>query len=388
MAEPQRAGRTPGSSGLGWVLAALGAVLAVGTWLWFDANFERQPREVPVGKSEAARRNPFLAAERFLAGLGIAAESSADLSLLRNPPATRDMLIIDGLPPLNAERRARLRDWLEAGGRLLVEAVHIDGDAADGAGFLDELGAVLRLDDDAERGDDLLVAVQVAGYPQPLDVAFSAPWYLEDQAGTAIGDASADGRARLLEYAVGDGTVYVVSDTLWLGNDGIGAHDHALLLALLATDRERVWLLHDVSVPALAVLVWRAASVAVISAALLGAVLLWHIGGRLGPLLPAPAAGRRDLLEHLEAAGDFLWQRGRGAVLITRTRRRVERDWLDRHPPLRQLDQPARARRIAEQSRLDVHEVEAALYGPVPDLARLPRITATLQRLAGSGSGS
>ncbi|WP_156427929.1 DUF4350 domain-containing protein [Thiohalocapsa sp. ML1] len=382
MAERRRPSRRTGPGGTGWVLAALGVMLAAGTWLWFDANFERQLRELPAGESEAARRNPFLAAERFLAGLGVAADSSTDLSLLRTPPGPRDMLVIDGLPPLNAERRARLRAWLEAGGRLLAEAIRLDEAASGSDDFLAELGAMLRFDEAADGDADVVADVQIAGYPEPLQVAFAAPWYLEDAAGMAVGDAGADGRARLLEYAVGDGIVYVVSDTLWLGNGAIGRHDHALLLARLAADRDHVWLLHDVSVPHLAVLLWRAAPAAVLSAALLLAAVLWHIGGRLGPLLPAPAAGRRDLLEHLEAAGDFLWQRGRGAVLVSRTRRRIERDWLRRHPPLRKLDQPGRARRISEQSHLPVSEVQAALYGPLPDLAALPRITAALQRLA------
>ncbi|NBC12220.1 MAG: hypothetical protein GVY09_02530 [Gammaproteobacteria bacterium] len=379
-----------------WVLAAIGAVLAAGGWLWLSANFERQLREVSVGASPEARANPFLAAERFLVDSGIEARSTTAPELLRDPPPPADMLVVDGLPPLNAARRERLRDWLAAGGRMLVEAVHLDtGDAAPRPEhFLAGFGAQLRRDAQAGGDDEVLASVRLPDSPQPLTVGFAPEWYLADRLGAAAGEVSADGRPRLLEYRVGAGTLYVVSDTLWLGNARIGRHDHALLLALLAADRERVWLLHAVSVPSLAMLLWRAAPAAMVSALLLLMLLLWHLGRRLGPLLPAPDAARRDLLEHLQAAGDFVWRQGRGGLLVAQTRRRLERQWLRRHPALRGLDTTERARRIAAQTGLSPDEVQAALYGPVGDAAGLVRVTAVLQRLvqarapdAGAGRG-
>jgi hypothetical protein len=384
MAEPKPQHRRPGAAGGAPVLAGLGVVLGIGFWLWFDASFERQWREVQVGSSAEARRNPFLAAERFLARLDVAVHSGTDLAPLRELPDPADLIVVDGLPPLNAERGARLEAWVEAGGHLLVEAVRLaDTDAPDQAtNLLRELGVVLRQADTAYAAEDVIARVRLPGAPAPLEVAFAAPWYLEDLAGTAVGEAVAAGKARLLQYQVGAGLVHVVSDTLWLTNDAIGDYDHALLLAQLAAERDTVWLLHDASMPHLAVLLWRAAPAAMVSAALLLAALLWHLGGRLGPLLPEPPPGRRDLLEHLDAAGDFLWRHGRGGHLVRGTRRRVERDWLLRQPPLRRLDEAGRARRIAEQSRLPLSAVYAALYGPIGEIAELPEITATLQRLA------
>jgi hypothetical protein len=361
-------------------------MLAAGLWLWFDANFERQLREVPVGASAEARRNPFLAAERFLTRIGVDARGAGGPSLLRELPGTGDMLIVDGLPPLNAARRDVLLDWLAAGGRLLVEAVTVqdmDTPAPD-AILTHMVGAALRHDGDPPAADEVVAELSVGDRPRPVRVGFEPHWYLEDLHGRAAGDATAAGRPRLLEYRIGDGRLYVVSDSLWLTNDGIGQHDHALLLGLLTADRDRIWLLHDVSVPGLATLLWQSAPAAVVSAALLLAMLLWSQGARLGPLLPAPEPGRRDLLEHLQAAGDFVWRMGRGGLLVARTRARTQQRWLRRHPPLRDLDDAARARRIAELSGLTPRAVHAALYEPVGDAARLVAITATLQQLAGT----
>ncbi|MCG6942267.1 MAG: hypothetical protein LJE69_13575 [Thiohalocapsa sp.] len=382
---PARAGaRHPGNPGGAWVLTAVGVVLAAGFWLWFDANFERQLQAVPGEASAAARRNPFLAAERFLIRIGIDARGATGVGLLRTPPDTADMLVVDGLPVLNATRRRALRDWLAAGGRMLVEAAHprTPDQAARPEVFLDDIGAALRHAEDAAGSAEAVAELRVDGYPQSVRVGFHPGWYLEDVDGSAVGNAVADGKARLLQYRVGDGLLYVVSDSLWLGNDAIGEHDNALLLALLASGRDTVWLLHDVSVPGLAVLLWRAAPAAIIAAAVLAAMLVWHLGARLGPLLPAAPAGRRDLLEHLQAAGNFVWRLGRGGLLVQQTRCRVERRWLGRHPPLRELDHTGRARRIAELSGLEPAAVRSALYGPVGDAARLVSITATLQRLA------
>ncbi len=386
--QPERQpGRHPGrggSRGGAVLLAALGVVLAAGLWLWLDAHYERQLTEIEVGATPAARRNPFLAAERFLTRVGIHARSAGGQGLLRTPPDTRDMLVIDGLPALNEARRHDLRQWLEAGGRMLVEAVHErEPDAAPRPEvFLDGFGVALRSIDDLARDADAVAELQVAGHLEPVRVGFHPRWYLEDQGGTAVGHALVDGKARLLQYRVEDGLLYVVSDSLWLGNGAIGAQDHALFLALLAADRDTVWLVHDVSVPGLALLLWRAAPAAIISAGLLLALWLWHLGARLGPLLPEPAASRRDLLQHLQAAGDFAWRTGRGGLLVQQTRRRVERHWLSHHPRLKALDEADRAAHIAALSGLGPGAVRAALYGPVGNADRLVAITGTLQRLA------
>ncbi|WP_295543712.1 DUF4350 domain-containing protein [uncultured Thiohalocapsa sp.] len=364
-----------------WLLAGLVALLAAGGGLWLSANFERQTREVSVGASAAARADPFLAAARFLADSGLDARSAAGSGLLQRPPAPADMLVVDGLPALTRRRREGLRDWLTAGGRLLVTAVDAAQTAAGPEPFLAQFGAALRRDADPGAGDEVLARLRIDGYPRALTVGFAPGRYLADRSGAAEAQIITHGRPRLLKYVVGAGILYVVSDSRWLSNAHIGRHDHALLLALLAADRETVWLLHAASVPSLPALLWQAAPAALLSAALLLGLLLWHAGRRLGPLLPAPDTARRDLLEHLQAAGDFLWRQNRGNRLVAQTRRRLQRRWLRRQPALLHLDEAGRAHHIAAQTGLSPAAVRAALYGPVEDAADLVRITVTLQRL-------
>jgi hypothetical protein len=370
------------------LLGLLLMALAVKVWLWFGENFERRTKTVEIGDSPAARRNPFLAAERFLQGLGVSAESRPGRELLRALPSPEDTLIVNGLGPMSVARRAALRSWIESGGRLIVEAIELAPD--DGElprdNLLTELGVALMATDDAASAaqPEVVTDTYFPGFPDAVKIGFLAGYYLEDRYGRATGSLVVDGLARMLRYEVGSGTVTVTSDNVFMTNDDIGNHDHALFLALLAAPpgAGKVWLLYDSNVPSLATLVWRAAPFAVISALVLALAMVLHIGSRLGPLIVAPGRLRRDLLTHLQAGADFLWRHGRGGLQLRATQQRVEQAWVRRHPVLRDLPQSDRAHWIATQAGLPPDEVEAALYGRVADPeGDFIRVTGTLQRL-------
>ena len=138
---------------------------------------------------------------------------------------------------------------------------------------------------------------------------------------------------------IGKGDLTVVSDGSFMTNSGIGKRDHALALAHLAKPAPggKVWLLYDSSVPWLGALLWAAAPGALLGAAALIPFWLWSFGARLGPLEPPPDRRRRDLAEHLEANGTFLWKRGLASRLVEPTRKRVLAAWQRRRPDLREL---------------------------------------------------
>ena len=350
---------------LPWLMGALVVLLSVAAWVWFERNFERQLREVSTGWSPAAKRNPFLAAEHFLRRVGIEVESVPGRDLLRDLPPPGDLLVVNGLDALNAERRQRLRDWLERGGRLLVEATRLlEPDQAPRADdFLADFGALLRANPEAAN-DEVIAQIDFTDYPQAVQVGFVGGYFLEDANQQAIASASADGLPRLLQYHVGDGLLTVTSDNVFLTNGDIGHHDHALALALMSADADKVWLIYDHAVPGLGTLLWRAAPQAIIAAALLLAALLWHLSAAIGPPLPAPARARRDLTDHLEAAAALMWRHGRGGLQTEATRKRIERAWLRRHPRLHDMDDAARARWISEQidAGVSAGQVYDALY--------------------------
>lgn len=125
-----------------WSLLLL--VVAGGVYGW--SRIEWVERTLDVGYGEEARRNDFLAAERFLAARGIESETVSGLALLDALPPTDDLLILSAArESLSARRRRALVDWVEAGGHLLVVA-HAPYDVEAQASrdpLLDELGVLL-----------------------------------------------------------------------------------------------------------------------------------------------------------------------------------------------------------------------------------------------------
>jgi len=356
-----------------WLI--VGGVLSIGTLLaviWFYNNFELAEREVVSGYSQEARRNPFLAAERFLRRIGREAASVSSTDLWRNLPAGDDVLVVYRyVPPAGAERQQMLRAWIEAGGHLIVGAdstlrVGKDKDRRI-PGLLAELG--VRVHEDAPGLMPTLAAqerieIDFAETEQPVGVMMSTQRYLEDSddqasAGVVLGEGYG-----LLQYEVGEGLVTVLADNTFLTNRRIGDEDHALALALLVGigPKGKVWLVHDVVMPSLLDLVWQYASHALVALLVLVLLWLWQLSARLGPLLPPLQAPRRDISEHLAASANYLWRLDRAQALFRHNRQRIEQAWLGKHYVLRAMPPAERCQWIAARSGLTPQAVERALY--------------------------
>jgi hypothetical protein len=372
-------------------LSLIGLALA---GAWFLRNFERGTYEIEEHASAAARRNPFLAAELFLRRLGNQVTAMPGRDPLRDLPPAGDILVVKGLGPLNPDRQEALLAWVEAGGDLIVVGPGIsDPEEPHPDDLLAGLGIHLLEAEDAPRTSDghVLIDVTFEGEREPLRLNAPAGLYLIDSEGRAqAATAGADGRYRLLQLRLGAGHITVSADDRFLTNGGIGEHDHAALLAHLATpaDGSRVWLLYASDMPGLPEVLWRVAPYALGSGALLVGAFLWRLGWRLGPLEPPPGRVRRDLLEHLEAGADFLWRSGRASHLIAAARGCTERAWLRRHPPLRGLSREDRAAWIATRLGLPKGDVWRVLYAVPRDDAALVADADLLQRIwAGLAAG-
>lgn len=395
------------------VLVGLALILVAGLTQWFFTHFERRTETIPVGLSAAARRNDLLAAERYLARLGIPVESVTGRRLLVELPPPTDTLLVRGLGPTDPTRRARLRDWLARGGRLVVEAVRVSGpdEAAPSDDLLADFGIRLRAaetDEEGREGDGKIrVTLATPGQTRPSSVTFLANYHL-DCAEAAADDVGAGGHPRLVSRTVGKGRLTVLSDSRFMGNAEIGKQDHAFVTASLVAPAPggKVWLLYDSAMPGLGELLRSNAPYALTAATVTLAIWLWSLGGRLGPLLPVPPPGRRDLIEHLEASGDFLWRHGRAVRLVESSRRRILARWLRGHPDLaasdRRTQSDAVARTIAQPPdavtrALMVQAEDEAAFVDQARLLRAVWLNATRgahpgraleAELAGRGSGS
>ncbi len=382
-----------------WRWIALILLLLIGWGIeWFFNNFEQRTRAVVEGMSPQAKRNPLLAAERFLNRVNVAAESVSGRDQLLNPPAEPGLLLVYrwGVS-LPAEREQALIDWIRQGGQLLITPGNAWDEAAETSGnsLLDRLG-VQPVFSDAEADPAAVqgleqrpgsveqpapVVFAVPGSGEPVRAAFSRRQRLFDSQGRADWTVEAAAGAHLLRYHLGQGSITVIADLEIFSNSRIGEADHALLLALLVGDARRAWLLYSSAMPSLPQLLWHHAPGLVISLLTLGLLLVWSLTLRSGPVSRAGAPVRRNLMEHLAAAGRYLWRTDQAAGVFGQSRAALEQAWRRRHPVLGTLDQAARCEWISLHTGLSVQAVERALQGEYQGEQAFIQMTAVQQKL-------
>ncbi len=367
--------RVPGAA-IGVGAAALAAAL-------FFACFERTSYDDEVGYSEAARRNPYLAASRLLEAMGhavVALEGPASLGEL--PPLDATLVLTTQRRSVSSERTAALRAWVESGGHLVVETHDLwdDPNRRDDP-LLDPLGLRSHQrpepDADAEEeaaeaefagaGGDPEAGIAFAWFPERsalLQVEFDPSYSWGDLGGDVRLRAEGGAGAHLITLALGRGLLTAVTDSGFLENARVGLLDHAeLLVRLVRLEGRRgpVWIVTSERWPGVLQQLRRHALPILISGALWLAFWLWRASRRHGPLEPEPLPARRRWMEHLEAAGRYHWRSDRAQLLLRANRAALARALERAHPGWARLSPAQRNARVAAALGLPPAAVAAAL---------------------------
>ncbi len=380
-----------------WITVAVLAVLVLGG-TWVLSQFE----EVDVPRRDApapeARRNPYLAFERFMTRMGRPVIRSGDPGLFDHlPPGGVLILDRNRRAHLTQARVDRLFAWVEGGGYLLV--------AAEQRGtpdpILDRLGARwVEFKPEPPKQDAAADAppapapaapkwtpplARVPGEAQPFSLL---PGGLGlKAAGTPAQWTGGEGRfgASVLHYGMGRGNVTVVVNLdRMLSNDAIGTFDHAeFVWALLRHYRPDgpVTLLARLAVPDLFEWLADYAWGAVIAAAALVLLWLWRIVPRFSTPAPEPAPTRRELREHLAAIGRYVWRAGGLGHWLAVGRAAFHAHLSLHHPALAALPLAQRADALAALTHRSRGLVLAALGGPATTPAEFTRAMRTLKNL-------
>jgi hypothetical protein len=355
------------------IIAALLLLSAVagGFGYWVMNHYEYVTEQVRGNMGAEARRNPLLAAERYLSHLGVATESQSGRQLLVEPPPRPGLLLVRDLgPPLPPSRVESLLAWVERGGTLVVTPGNAFEEGI-GHPLLDQFSVVVESDEFLETEEQGSVTTPWGGVALQVDFD-TERWFSVE---------SDDVFSHLLHFSWGEGSITFLSDSDFLTNDRIGEKDHALLLAYLAEDATQAWLLYDSQMPSLITFVWRHAPYLLISFLLFALVVVRRLQYTTGPLLSPRATQHRDLLEHLQAGALFAWRHNPSVGLLEAVRKAVEKRWLVSHPLLQQLDQQARCDWLAKQTGMTADSIHRALYSEQGDTGQLIKITTNLQRL-------
>ncbi len=325
---------------LAWFVIA--GLVAAGA-IWFFANYERVPERQWVGPSGEARRNAYLAAERFVARMGVAARHVKTIPELKELPVNGTLVLPDRRDALTPDARLALLRWVENGGHLIVE----DEEARLPDPILDALGVKRTAVTRPPRAKPAPVEATLPHASRPLKVDMHSRQTIEAPQAT-VRVASADA-THLLHFERGRGRVTVLNDLEFLRNQAIGRQDHAEFLWQIVRFQPDTPALFVFDNPQrLSLLRWLAdhAWPLVAGTALLLALWLWRVASRFGPVAPDPEPARRRLLDHLRASGRFQWSRGGGGALLEAAREAALRRVARAHPDFAALGRGAQRERL------------------------------------------
>ncbi|WP_028240611.1 DUF4350 domain-containing protein [Stutzerimonas azotifigens] len=358
-------------------LGLLALATLAGLLLFLLGRLQPYEQQVDHGPAPEARQNPYLAAERFLAGLQTSVERHPDL-LLPEQADGHTLLLLgerDGLGPARTEQ---VLDWVRRGGRLVFVAERLWDERQGHSGdlLLDRLG--IQQFESSDEGDTAGPPEDATNKPErypelarfyrqgeqlPAYLAFDTGFHLYDANGRAHAWANSANATHLLQLRHGQGVITVLTDAWIWRNDQIGDYDHAWLLGYL-TRGTAVSLVHRIDRESLLSLLLEHFPQALAAASLALLLLLWHLAQRRGPVHPPAPAARRQLFEHLRGSADFLFRRGAQQRLIETLQRDIAQCARRHHPGFERLPADARLEALTRLSRLPATSVGQAMRPP------------------------
>ena len=188
----------------------------------------------------------------------------------------------------------------------------------------------------------------------------------------------------LVRLALGRGVLTVLADGGFFSNRRIAENDHAAYLWRVAQlgDTRPVWLVYNDSMPPLHRWLMQHAWTALIAGTMWLLLWLWAASRRFGPLQAIAPLTRRRLLDHVEAAGRFLWRAGQGERLLKGARQALYRALELRHPAWAALSSQDLYQRLAELSGVPQEQVQGALlYTHLGSEHEFTHVIQTLERI-------
>ena len=286
---------------------------------WYFSNFDKEAFTVDRGYSVEARRNPFLAAEKFLTAKKVNFETRKNFSLFDEPVGQFDTILINSSRVgMSSARRKKMHEWVKGGGHLLLLATEPFDYDFNGSRdkFLDDLGLRYYKGDyafDSEESE--LAKLDFEGYEVTTKINFRTSSYIEDASGEAYFAAGTDYGEQIIQYALDEGLVTVIMDFSIWNNFQIDQHDHAMFLVQLIGNSPKVWLLYNRVQPSLIMLAWDTVPMLIISSVVLLLLLLFSHLWRQGVPRKDTSAVHREIMQHIGAAGEFNYRSDKGREL-------------------------------------------------------------------------
>lgn len=349
-------------------LGIVGAIFATLLAAWIVTSTEWGEVEIPAPLRGEAAANPFYAAQRLVEALGGTSERREALGAL-GPDAV--VVLSAWSWDIDAARRAEFERWVEAGGRLVVDAALINGSDV----FEQWSGIERELDEpdpdaepfrQTEAFEPCRDVIEVHGEGELLGAGlevcgFGYGTWLETSKRVLWGLRAAEALVAA-RVAVGEGTVTVLNGVPFVFRQLFeGEHGELLAAATGFRAGDHVVFMSEADAASLPQLVWRHGAPFVVVLLLSIALALWRGAMRFGPLLAPGEAARRSLAEQVLGTGRFAVRVGGGAALLGAARRALHEAAVRRIVGYEQLAGEAQAAAVAALAGIDARELAAAL---------------------------
>ena len=313
------------------VLRLILLALAVLLVTWIARNTYWDTMTIPTSLKNEAARNRFYGAQHLVVQLG--AKSSWD-RFQGNVSPNAAIVVSSWHWDLAEGRRSRMEQWVEAGGRLVLDRTLVGGqeeferwsgitrraptakdeeeedkeEKADRIARLERKCRVLHeATSDRTSGDGPDSAYELCADEDGTQLVTTRhmAWALKDEVGIQV-----------LRVNVGKGSVTVVNGIPFLYRQFLEGDNAALLIAAVQLRKnDEVHFLSEEEHPSLLTLMWVLGWPVVLLALALIALALWRNSVRFGPLAAEPDRARRSLAEQIRGTGLFVMRFGGGKAL-------------------------------------------------------------------------
>jgi hypothetical protein len=344
------------------------SVAVVGTWIARNTYWE--DLKIPMAPKGEALVNPFYATQRFAATVG--ARTSWDRSL--TVPPSNAVIVMSGWHwSVGRARRIALQQWVESGGRLVVDNQLIDpsGEFEEWSGIVEEYP---EREADYDKAlteprcrnvwEDFGETSNASTAREELSICdVGISWLQTDHAVEwALRDKA---HIQAMRVRIGRGSVTAINAAPFRYRE-LFAGDHGRLFVAATQLRhgDEVHFLSEDDYPSLLALMWRHGAPAVAIGLTLLGFLLWRGAVRFGPLTPSTAPARRSLADQIRGSGRFALQHGGGQALHAACVRALDEAARRRISSYGALMPHGRSASLARVSGFDGDSLAAAIYHP------------------------
>ena len=339
-------------------------LLGLAGWgLYSSIEFYDETEE--SGWSSDALRNPYLAAQKFMARSGVAVTEVDSLARLDELDGLGTLFFSDANQVQTPRQLEQVMNWLAQGGNVIYTA---DAVASDDDMLLREFSVEVdwREFDAEQQTREASLSETMREYNRQIEAGKSREEIAQSlenekvsitrvQFGDEIGaievafnDAKillhphisdsesvveprpfswsySDQGVHMMQFEVGSGLLTIISDPgIWTSYH-IDQFDHAYLLWLLSSDGGNFAILRSVLRDSIWVLMRQNAGELLIAAGFLILIWVWRTGYRFGRRVPRNLSHLRALGEHFSSISHYLWHRRQGPYLVDPLRTRVLR---------------------------------------------------------------